>query len=204
MASSSAPAKRPSPHSAQAEHSVPRVATPRIPADNPPGPRAHFHGPVKPAFMDAASDQTTEAFVRRILCPQQMPQGSAAKERARLQPIDELLPPLTSSNEVDLQLYAIIAVIIRDHVDPWFSKITPDRGFVEELVRIIAHCTRAFEQRLRKVDLEVLLLDELPALLEAHLSGRFFSPISVPKKLGKFRIRRRVGENKVLCALRVR
>lgn len=53
----------------------------------------------------------------------------------------------------------------------WYGKITPDQTFVEEIVRIIAHCTRALEQRLRKVDLESLLFDELPELLEAHVKG---------------------------------
>ncbi len=72
---------------------------------------------------------------------------------------------------MDLQLYALIAIIIREFVQTWYSKITPDQVFVEEVVKIIAHITRALEQRLRKVDLESLLFDELPELLEIHLQG---------------------------------
>lgn len=72
---------------------------------------------------------------------------------------------------MDLQLYAFIAIIIREFVQAWYSKITPDPVFVEEIVKIIAHITRALEQRLRNVDLESLLLDELPELLEIHLQG---------------------------------
>lgn len=72
---------------------------------------------------------------------------------------------------MDLQLYAYISIIIRDFVQTWYGKITPDQTFVEEIVRIIAHCTRALEQRLRKVDLESLVFDELPELLEAHVQG---------------------------------
>lgn len=53
----------------------------------------------------------------------------------------------------------------------WYTKITPDPTFVEEVVQIIAHCTRALEQRLRKVDLEGLIFDELPELLEVHVQG---------------------------------
>jgi len=79
---------------------------------------------------------------------------------------------LTSSNEVDLQLYAFIAIIIREFVHTWYTKITPDQVFVEEVVKIIAHCTRALEQRLRKVDLESLLFDELPDLLDAHVKSK--------------------------------
>lgn len=73
---------------------------------------------------------------------------------------------------MDLQLYAFIAIIIREFVQAWYTKITPDQIFVEEIVKLIAHCTRALEQRLRKVDLEGLLLDELPELLEMHVQGK--------------------------------
>jgi hypothetical protein len=73
---------------------------------------------------------------------------------------------------VDLQLYAFIAIIIREFVLTWYAKITNDQAFVEEVLSIIAHCSRALEQRLRKVDLEALLFDELPELLEVHIKGR--------------------------------
>ena len=72
---------------------------------------------------------------------------------------------------MDLQIYAFIAIIIREFVQTWYSKITPDQVFVEEVVKIIAHCTRALEQRLRNVDLEGLLFDELPELLGVHVHG---------------------------------
>lgn len=86
--------------------------------------------------------------------------------------ISNLLPPLSSRNDVDLQLYAIIAIIIKEFVYTWYSKVTPDQRFVEEVVLIIAHCTRGVEQRLRKVDLEALIFDELPELLHAHIQGQ--------------------------------
>lgn len=116
-----------------------------------------------PAVTDV-SDKATEALVRRVLCPH-----SHAAER---QSVNELLPPLTSSNEVDLQLYALIAIVVKDLVNSWYGKITPDRGFVEEMVKIIAHCTRALESRLRSVDLEALVLDEIPEIVENHVKGR--------------------------------
>lgn len=81
------------------------------------------------------------------------------------------MPPLTSRNDVDLQLYAFISIILRDYVQTWYTKITPDETFAAEIVQIIAHCTRSLEQRLREVDLESLLLDELPELLDAHVRG---------------------------------
>ncbi len=112
------------------------------------------------------SDKATAFLVRRILCPQQ-----ADKGRASPAPIDHLLPPLTSRNDVDLQLYALIAIILREFVQNWYAKITPDEAFVAEIVQIIAHITRALQQRLRKVDLESLLFDELPELLDRHVTG---------------------------------
>ncbi|KAF8863861.1 hypothetical protein BDZ45DRAFT_583197 [Acephala macrosclerotiorum] len=121
---------------------------------------------IRPPSSDPLSERATLFLIRRTLCSQ-----IGEKGRSTPQPIDALLPPLTSSNEVDLQLYAYISIIIREFVQTWYGKITPDQTFVEEIVRIIAHCTRALEQRLRKVDLESLVFDELPELLEAHVQA---------------------------------
>ncbi|KAF2824988.1 hypothetical protein CC86DRAFT_326355 [Ophiobolus disseminans] len=120
---------------------------------------------------DAISDKATASFVRRILCSHNVLLGNGEKGRTTPRPIEEVLPPLTSSNEVDLQLYGIISVIIKEFVQTWYSKITPDHVFVNEVLQVIAHCTRSLEQRLRKVDLEAMLLDEVPELVEAHLSS---------------------------------
>jgi hypothetical protein len=121
---------------------------------------------------DTTSDRATAAFIRRTLCSHNVLLGNGEKGRSTPRPIEDVLPPLTSSNEVDLQLYGIISVIIKEFVQTWYSKITPDQVFVNEVIQIIAHCTRGLEQRLRKVDLEALLLDEIPELLQAHLSCR--------------------------------
>lgn len=118
-----------------------------------------------PSSSDTASDKATAAFIRRVLCTQHTTGANKA------QPIEELLPPLTSSNEVDLQLYAIIAIVVKELLYTWYGKITPDQTFVEEVVRIIAHCTRALEGRLRKVDLEALVFDEIPELVGNHVLG---------------------------------
>lgn len=79
---------------------------------------------------------------------------------------------MTSSNEVDLHIYGLVAVIMREFVYAWYSKITPDQVFVDEIIKVIAHVTRGLEQRIRKVDLEALIFDELPELLEAHITGK--------------------------------
>ncbi|KAI1661710.1 PXA domain-containing protein [Daldinia decipiens] len=119
----------------------------------------------RPVSSDFLSDKATATFIRRVLCAQHL----ADRGRSTPAPIQDLLPPLTSRNDVDLQLYALIAIIIKEFVQNWYTKITPDETFVAEIVQIIAHCTRALEQRLRNVDLESLLFDELPELLDAHI-----------------------------------
>ncbi|KAJ5499907.1 PX-associated sorting nexin 13 [Penicillium expansum] len=98
---------------------------------------------------DSGSDKATTALIRR--------------------PPEELLPPLTSSNDVDRQLYALLAIIIKEFVYSWYSKITPDQALVNEVLQVIAHCTRALEQRLRQIDVAQLALDEIPGLVEAHV-----------------------------------
>ncbi|KAK5627883.1 hypothetical protein RRF57_003598 [Xylaria bambusicola] len=125
------------------------------------------HRPTRPPASDFLSNKSTAALIRRCLCARHL------KDRGRSSPapIEDLLPPLTSRNDVDLQLYALISIIIREFVQNWYNKITPDETFVAEIVQTIAHCTRALEQRLRKVDLESLLFDELPELVTAHIQA---------------------------------
>ena len=141
---------------------VSRSTTPQL--SRPPSQSRH-PSPVRSTATTDVSDIATVALVRRVLCPHS--HNNAGRERS----IEEVLPPLTSSNEVDLQLYAIIAVVIKDVVQSWYGRITPDKSFVEEVVKIIAHCTRSIESRLRSVDLESLVFDEIPELIERHIQG---------------------------------
>ncbi|KAH7328517.1 PXA domain-containing protein [Stachybotrys elegans] len=128
--------------------------------------------------VDPLSDRGTTLLIRRTLCPQQL--GDKARDVQT--PIEELLPPLTSSNDVDLQLYAFLAIILREFVQTWYGRITTDETFVAEIVHIIAHCTRALEQRCRTLDLESLLLDEIPDLLDRHITAyrTAHQPVSQP------------------------
>lgn len=119
-------------------------------------------------------DEATVKFIKRTLCSHPPGLGSPIESTQKdvdSRSLDELLPPLTSSNAVDLQLYAIIAVILNQFVQSWYNRITPDQDFVGEVVQIIAHCTRGLEERLRVIDLEELLLDDLPAIMIAHVEG---------------------------------
>ncbi|RMZ82592.1 hypothetical protein DV738_g1570, partial [Chaetothyriales sp. CBS 135597] len=113
---------------------------------------------------DFLSDKATVALIRRVLVSDEASNGTQ-------QPLEAVLPPLTSSNAIDTQLYAILAVVIKDFVQSWYSVITPDRAFTDEIIHTIAHCTRALEQRLRQTDVIALLLDEVPALVEKHMTA---------------------------------
>lgn len=117
----------------------------------------------RPSPVEDVSARVTNALIRRVLCPQPTTGGNEARSN------EELLPPLTSSNDIDLQLYAIIAIVVKETVYSWYGKITSDQTFVEEVVRIIAHCTTGLEGRLRTVDLESLIFDEIPRLIENHI-----------------------------------
>ncbi|KAK2877202.1 hypothetical protein FQN49_001352 [Arthroderma sp. PD_2] len=160
---------RPPPSKSKA--SIPTVSIP--PHGSPPTsrPSSRIHQPSKHAATriqsKAVSDKATAALIRRVLCPNAS--GHGGLDRSSPRPLEELLPPLTSTNEVDLQLYALMAVVMREFVYSWYSKITPDTVFAEEVIQLVAHCTRALEQRLRRVDVETLLFDEIPSLLEAHI-----------------------------------
>ncbi|KAM0343267.1 hypothetical protein ACHAPU_008717 [Fusarium lateritium] len=156
---------------------------PAVPPARPPAPRkavafdtgppssadavSPSRRPIRPNTADPLSDRATSLLIRRTLCASQ----PGDKSRDAQVPIDELLPPLTSRNDVDIQLYAILAIVLREFVQSWYSKITTDEHFIAEILHIIAHCSRALEQRFRKVDLESLVLDEIPDLLDKHITS---------------------------------
>ncbi|KAH6636579.1 PXA domain-containing protein [Chaetomium tenue] len=169
------PTPRPKPSSRtstlQSESTAPSKPQPnQVPASTESFAQSHQPGGARrggrTASADPLSDKATAVLIRRILCPQQADKGKNSPAS-----IEGLLPPLTSRNDVDLQLYALIAIILKEFVQNWYAKITPDEDFVAEIVQIIAHITRALEQRLRKVDLESLLFDELPDLLDKHVTA---------------------------------
>jgi hypothetical protein len=124
------------------------------------------------------TDEATVSYIKRTLCKKHSAPGIPADSSDELdhKSLEELLPPLTSSNEIDVQLYALIAVVLNLFVQSWYNRITPDQDFVANVVQIIAHCTRGLEQRLRKIDLECLALEELPIIITQHIDGQFAAP----------------------------
>ncbi|KIV80351.1 hypothetical protein, variant 1 [Exophiala sideris] len=140
------------------------TSLPRASSRVPPNNTSRQDGTVQ----DATSERATLSLIRRTLVPDGR---NGTDSRATPSPIEGILPPLTSSNETDLQLYAIVAIVIKDFVNSWYSRITPDTAFVDEVIQIIAHCSRALEQRIRQVEITELLLDELPVLVERHIEA---------------------------------
>ena len=118
--------------------------------------------------VDATAEKATLALIRRVLTPDANQTSDTPLSSTSL---EGWLPPLTSSNDVDFQLYAIIAIVIKDFVNSWYQNITSDHTFIDEVLQIIAHCTRALEQRVRGVNVQELVLDEVPMVLLRHLNG---------------------------------
>ncbi|KAI9758351.1 MAG: hypothetical protein M4579_003090 [Chaenotheca gracillima] len=181
------PRPKAAPTSVQSSFAAVSGSTPQSSRNPSPSPQGegghnrHHHsrhrsrrsgGRSAPSSSDDAyvSDKATISLIRRTLCAHHTYSGGAGGTDVHpLKSFEELLlPPLTSSNDVDLQLYAFLAIIVREFVNPWYGRITPDHVFVDEVIRIVAHCTRGIEERLRRVDLERLLLDRIPRLIDAH------------------------------------
>nr|POE88226.1 pxa domain protein 1 [Quercus suber] len=118
--------------------------------------------------ISRTADGATIAYIERTLCQKSTNGKFLTGDASGQRPLEERLPPLTSSNEIDIQLYAIIAVILNQVVQSWYNRITPDGDFVAEIVQIIAHCTRGFEERLRHVDLETIRLTSTTAIMVAR------------------------------------
>ncbi|KAK9235477.1 PXA domain-containing protein [Lipomyces kononenkoae] len=114
-------------------------------------------------LQPSTADDATTTLIRNTL----IPTSSIQK------PLEATLPALTSFPDIDKELYAFIALILRQFVQGWYTSIADDdvadRAFVYEVVHIIAHVTRSLEERLRKAELEMLLLDDVPLVLDAHL-----------------------------------
>lgn len=70
---------------------------------------------------------------------------------------------------LDPLLLDLISLICREHVLSWYSSISPDRTFIQQVASIIIHVVQALEVRLANVDLVELLVLDLPALLERHV-----------------------------------
>ncbi|KAH0606993.1 uncharacterized protein H6S33_002981 [Morchella sextelata] len=105
-------------------------------------------------------DAPTLSLIRRVLCAHAPP----------TQPLSSLLPPITKHPDIDMQLYALLAIVCRDYIDTWYTGISSDREFISEVVKVVADVVAEVERRVDGIDIPLLLLDELPALVTRHIT----------------------------------
>jgi hypothetical protein len=122
----------------------------------------------------ALDDRATASYIRRTLLAHHTALASG-QSSGPPKSIHELLPRLTSSDDLDLQLYGMISVLLKEFVNSWYGKITPDHQFMEEMLLVMAHVAREMETRARRVDWEGWIVDEVPGILEGHLNGELES-----------------------------
>lgn len=80
------------------------------------------------------------------------------------------LPRLRCSEGVARELYALVGVLLRQFVRSWHTEIIDDSKFINELVEAIAEIANLLTERLQNVDIDNLILDDIPCLLDMHLS----------------------------------
>jgi hypothetical protein len=87
----------------------------------------------------------------------------------RKPPLPPPSPP--SSPNIDHELYAIVSLLVRDHILPWYTKLSPSPDFIVALTTLLTHILAALVTRVQAIDVEELLLEDLPAILSAHING---------------------------------
>lgn len=101
----------------------------------------------------------TEHLIRQIFLPRESHQ------------IDwrDRLPTLSSSDEVNIEIYALFGLICRQFIQAWYYKIIDDPAFIYDISSVLAHVVKQLEERLGTIDMFGFLLDEIPMILEEHI-----------------------------------
>jgi hypothetical protein len=84
---------------------------------------------------------------------------------------DDDLPQLTRTGgpTLDAELYDLVALALRAHVSPWWSKVSRhDKEFTSHLANVVSHVLRVVEHRIHATDPLTFLCVELPAILSQH------------------------------------
>ncbi|GAA95811.1 uncharacterized protein L969DRAFT_95312 [Mixia osmundae IAM 14324] len=83
------------------------------------------------------------------------------------------LPPLLRNRRLgerlDRPLYNLLALILREHVLPWYGKLSRDKEFVWELRRVLVDVLREVERACSSIDLPELVYCRLPTLVDVHV-----------------------------------
>lgn len=102
--------------------------------------------------------QKTEHVIHQIFLP------SSKNRNWRV-----LLPELTQSDPVNVQLYALIGLLLKQFVQSWHSLITNDKTFLHEILETLANITHKIENRLTLLDFNEIIMNELPMLIQSHV-----------------------------------
>lgn len=86
------------------------------------------------------------------------------------------LPSLTSSNELDIRLYGLISLLLKNFVFGWYNDkldLQARDEFTQELIYLIAHICRNLQERINVAndDFVKLLITDIPYLLLKHLQS---------------------------------
>ncbi|PWY98549.1 hypothetical protein BCV70DRAFT_227887 [Testicularia cyperi] len=121
----------------------------------------------KTSMADSTSlseDRAAErAFYRRILFQNFAP--------------SQEVPQITPDASLDHEIYLLLAYLLRETVLPWYSKLTPDRELLTQIVNIIVDIVHTLLQRLSTTQnpadpplasIHRLLSLELPLILQQH------------------------------------
>lgn len=122
-------------------------------------PRAQTPQSEAPPLIPKDSPEYLNKLIRRDLL-----NGAHVNHR-------DVFPTLTTSPSVDLELYALVGLLFRSFVNRWYKSLSDDTELINELIRVVAHVTRDLEKRLADVDVLELLLDDVPLVLDEHLSA---------------------------------
>lgn len=144
----------------------PRPKSPRPKSPNIPTSYSRLFPPLasrsarRPVISKSAKQQSgTEHLIRQVFLP---------KESHQLDWRDKL-PLLTSSDQVNIEIYAFFGLICRQFIQAWYYKIVDDPAFIYDISAVLAHVTRQIEERVVQIDMFELALDELPTIIEAYI-----------------------------------
>lgn len=131
--------------------------SPTRPSSSLSGPNTN-NQPPRPSTQAKHSKSSTLPLHRRILYPppQHPPRILHSTHHSILDPL----------------ILDLIALISREYIQSWYSRISPDpdRHFIQQVAGILIHLIQALEVRIAHLDLVELVALDLPALLERHLT----------------------------------
>lgn len=127
------------------------------------------------AYGNSKGKEKDVALYKRLFFPYFAQEQATA---AAPSPPRRILQDPAASAALDVQLYNLLALIIRGFINPWFSKISRDRAFPLEILRVASHVFRQLEARLsegpetsqsHRIDKVKLVCETFPKVFERHV-----------------------------------